>query len=98
MASGPPRLRTADGKLNQLGSRIKERRTQLNLTQDALCARLALATEGRWNADRMEIYRIETGQRIVSDLEILSLAQTLECRPSWLLLGTGLVMGPDDGT
>ena len=87
MARGAPRLRTADGKVNQLASRVRERRTHLKLTQDALCARLALATAGGWNPDRMEIYRIESGTRIVSDLEIIALAEALECQPMWLFLG-----------
>ena len=87
MASGAPRLRTAEGKINQVAERVKERRKELKLTQDALCARLASNTEGGWNADRMEIYRIEKGTRIVSDLEMLALAQALECMPDWLFLG-----------
>ena len=88
MARGSPRLRTPDGKLNQVASRVRERRDALRLTQDALCARLALNTDGAWNADRMEVYRIENGTRIVSDLETLVLAEALECSPVWLLLGT----------
>lgn len=87
MARGSPRLRTPDGKLNQIALRVRERRKALGLTQDALCARLALHTDGAWNADRMEIYRIENGTRIVSDLETLALAEALECSPVWLLLG-----------
>ncbi|MCX6379870.1 MAG: XRE family transcriptional regulator [Armatimonadetes bacterium] len=87
MARGAPRLRTSDGKVNQIGSRVRQRRTELKLTQDALCARLALATDGAWNADRMEIYRIEIGTRIVSDLELLALSRALKCAPYWLLLG-----------
>jgi transcriptional regulator with XRE-family HTH domain len=87
MARGSPRLRTPDGKLNQISARVRERRTELRLTQDALCARVALNTDGAWNADRMEVYRIETGTRIVSDLEALALAKALECSPVWLLLG-----------
>ena len=75
MARGAPRLRTADGKVNQVAGRVRARRKALKLTQDALCARLALETQGAWNADRMEIYRIETGTRIVSDLEMLALAR-----------------------
>jgi transcriptional regulator with XRE-family HTH domain len=86
MARGSPRLRTPDGKLNQIASRVRERRNSLRLTQDALCARLALNTDGAWNADRMEVYRIETGTRLVSDLEVLALAEALECSPVWLLL------------
>ena len=87
MARGAPRLRTAEGKVNQVAGRVRTRRRELKLTQDALCARLALETEGRWNADRMEVYRIETGTRIVSDLEMLALARALECRPMWLFVG-----------
>ena len=87
MARGAPRLRTPDGKVNQVAPRVRERRAALKLTQDLLCARLAAITDGGWNADRMEIYRIESGDRIVSDLEMLALAQALECAPLWLLLG-----------
>ncbi|HLK55237.1 MAG TPA: hypothetical protein VKU00_01655 [Chthonomonadaceae bacterium] len=87
MARGAPRLRTPDGKVNQVAPRVRGRRMELKLTQDLLCARLATVTDGGWNADRMEIYRIESGDRIVSDLEILALAQALECTPLWLLLG-----------
>ena len=87
MARGSPRLRTSDGKVNQIAERVRERRTALKLTQDLLCARLATITDGGWNADRMEIYRIESGARIVSDLELLVLARALECTPLWLLLG-----------
>src|SRR5579859_2983895 len=88
MARGAPRLRTPDGKVNQIAVRVRQRRSLLKLTQDALCARLAVATDGGWNADRMEIYRIEAGTRIVSDLELLALAHSLECDPVWLFLGT----------
>src|SRR5579883_3281473 len=87
MARGSPRLRTPDGKLNQIAERVRVRRSHLAMTQDALCARLALTTEGVWNPDRMEIYRIESGIRIVSDLEVMALAQALECNPAWLFLG-----------
>jgi transcriptional regulator with XRE-family HTH domain len=93
MARGAPRLRTPDGKVNQIALRVRERRAQLKLTQDTLCARLALNTDGGWNADRMEIYRIECGIRIVSDLEMLALARALECDPSWLWLGDANRMG-----
>ena len=87
MARGAPRLRTAEGKVNQIADRVRTRRKALRLTQDALCARLALETNGGWNADRMEVYRIEVGSRIVSDLEILALARALECAAEWLLSG-----------
>lgn len=59
----------------------------MKITQDALCARIAQVTNGKWIPDRQEIYRIEDGRRIVSDLEILALATVLECSASWLLIG-----------
>ncbi len=90
MPRGNPRLRTADKKKNQVGARLKERRNALHLTQDALCAQLALTTNGEWNPDRREIYRLEEGLRIISDLEILVLAKALECTPCWLLTGETL--------
>ena len=87
MPRGFPRLRTEDQKVNQVGSRVRERRVNLKLTQDNLCARIAEITDGGWIPDRREIYRIEDGRRIVSDLEILALAQVLGCSACWLLIG-----------
>ena len=87
MPRGYPRLRTSNQKKNQIGQRVRDRRDQLTLTQDTLCARLAQTTNGLWIPDRREIYRIEDGRRIVSDLEILALAEALECYPCWLLVG-----------
>lgn len=87
MPRGSPRMRTQDNKLNQIGERLKEGRSRLNITQDALCARISQATDGQWIPDRREIYRIEDGRRIVSDLELLVIADVLGCSPSWLLIG-----------
>jgi transcriptional regulator with XRE-family HTH domain len=89
MATGSPRLRSPDGKLNQVHTRVRERRDTLGITQDALCGRIARLTDGGWNPDRMEVYRIEAGMRIVSDLELLALARALECSAAWLLVGNG---------
>ena len=87
MPRGAPRLRTPDGKLNQLGARVLKRRTDLGLTQDAVCARLVEVTEAAWNADRREIFRIEAGRRTVTDLEVLALSKALTCAANWLLNG-----------
>lgn len=87
MPRGAPRLRTPDGKLNLVGIRVRQRRTELKLTQDALCARLAAASDGAWLADRRDIFRIEDGRRSVHDLEVVALVQALECDLQWLLLG-----------
>jgi transcriptional regulator with XRE-family HTH domain len=87
MARAAMRLRTEAGKLNQLGKRVSQRRAELKLEQDALCGRIAAVTKSRWNPSRMEIYRIEIGDRIVSDLETIALAEALDCDAAWLLLG-----------
>jgi hypothetical protein len=34
---------------------------------------------GRWNPTIFDLYRIESGRRIVSDLELLALGIALEC-------------------
>ena len=89
MPRGGPRLRTPDRKLNQVGPRVAERRQALQLEQDELCARLAMRTDGEWNPGWQDLSRIENGARIVSDLEVLVLAQALECSACWLLVGGG---------
>ena len=96
MPRGSPRLRTQDNKVNQIGVRVQLRRQQLRLTQDQLCARLAVQTEAVWSPAWQDVSRIENGARIVSDLELIALAQTLECSACWLLLGdTGDTVPPE---
>jgi transcriptional regulator with XRE-family HTH domain len=85
MPTGSPRLRTQDGKLNQISATLKERRKMLKLTQDNLCGRLAEVTEGRWTPQWRDIVRIERGTRIVSDLEIIALCRALDCSLTELL-------------
>ena len=87
MALGPQRIRIMDGRMNVVGLRVRDRRTGLNLKQDALCGRLAEITYGKWAPSRLDIYRIERGGRLVSDLEIIALAAALECTTGWLLHG-----------
>ena len=97
MPRGSPRL-TRNQKKNQVGERVRQRRLSLDLTQDALCARLATITDDSmdapWIADDQEISKIENGNRSVHDLEILALAEALECDACWLLLGEEI---PSDG-
>lgn len=90
MPRGQPRLRTSDSLLNQVGARVKARRQTLKLGQDALCGRLAQVTQGEWSPSWQDISRLENGVRIVSDLEILALAEALECSACWLLTGEEL--------
>lgn len=79
MPHGAPRLRATDNRQNLAGPYVKARRREMKLTQDALCGKLALLTGGRWNPTIFDIYRIESGRRIVSDLELLALSLALEC-------------------
>lgn len=87
MPRGAPRIRTPDGKLNQLANRAGARRRVLQLGQDELCGRIAQQSDGAWNPTWRDIQRIERGLRIVSDIELLILAQALDCSPCWLLTG-----------
>ncbi len=87
MPRGGLRLRTEDGRLNQVGGRVRERRLALGLEQDKLCARIALNTNGLWNPAWQDISRVENGARLVTDLEVLALAHALTCNATWLLTG-----------
>ena len=87
MPRGGMRLRTSEGKMNQVGPRIGERRHELRMAQDELCARIARVTNGTWVPAWQDISRIENGARLVSDVEILALADALGCSPCWLLVG-----------
>jgi transcriptional regulator with XRE-family HTH domain len=86
MPRGAPRLRKNGTQQNAVGARVKARRKELKLSQDALCARLALATFGGWSPTEADIYRIEHHSRIISDLELVALSSALECDLLWLLL------------
>ncbi len=89
MPKGDLRLRAENGEMNQVADRVRQRRRALKMTQERLCGRLADVTDGAWIADRQEVFRIEAGGRIVSDVELLALAKALECSPCWLLTGAG---------
>jgi len=88
MPRGGLRLRTGDGKMNDVGPRVRDRRHLLGLEQDELCARIARETDGGWNPGWQDMSRVENGVRTVTDLEVVALAKTLECSPCWLLTGT----------
>ena len=87
MPQGGPRLRATDERKNQVGVRVQERRVALGITRDALTGRLAYVTDGRWSPALQEVLRIENGRRLVSDVEVIALAQALGCGACWLLLG-----------
>jgi hypothetical protein len=86
MPRGTPRLRAA-GRLNVVGTRVRQRRRDLKLKQDQVCGRIAASTDGEWSPGWQDLSRIENGARLVSDVEVLALAQALECDPCWLMVG-----------
>lgn len=85
MPRGAPRLRKRGVHQNAIGERVRVRRRELKLTQDALCARLTSYSGGGWSPTEADVYRIERHIRIVSDLEMVVVAAALECDILWLL-------------
>lgn len=69
-------------KCNVCGSRVREAREKLKLSQDQLAARLQ--TEGL-GVNQNSVSRIETGKRIVADFELAALAKVLNVDIRWLL-------------
>jgi len=86
MARGTPRLKP-DGKMNVVGVRLKARRLELGDTQDAVCARISMITDGGWIPDRRDLFKIESQIRLVTDAEVIAIAQALPCGIEWLLVG-----------
>lgn len=95
MPLGGERLRTEDGRSNRSGTRVRERRQAMQLKQEMLSARIADVTDGAWSPDRLEVLRIEQGTRTVTDVELIALAEALECDPCFLLLGKNPVSRED---
>jgi len=80
--------------MNIVGQRARDRRKVQKLKQDELCGRLAEITLGKWAPSRLDIYRIEHGDRLVSDLELIALAAALDCTTAWLLHGDQDTVSP----
>ena len=75
-----------EGSKNIIGNRVKEARNSTNpaITQADLSARLEILG---LKLDRVSISKIESGDRFVSDYEVLSLAKALKVSVGWLLEG-----------
>lgn len=80
--------RKADKPKNLVGERVRQARLahQPPLHQADLAAALAEAL-GRPKFDRATVARVEAGDRIVSDVELVALAKALDVNVSWLLFG-----------
>ena len=71
-----------DGKKNICGTRIKEARKALHLSQEDLAAKLQVSGVV---IERNSISRIESGDRFVADYELLVLSRILGVTPAYLL-------------
>ena len=88
------RPRTITGRMNLVGEQVKILREREGLTQDQLCARIADVTQGAWNPTWRDLYRIEAGTRIVSDLEMIALGGALTCEAASLMMEQGSASTP----
>lgn len=70
-----------DGKANVSGDRIHQARTAQRLSQDALAAKMQVAGI---IIGREAISRIETGDRFVTDYELVIFARVLGVTIEWL--------------
>ena len=75
------RIYSYDGKANVSGDRIHQARTAQRLSQDALAAKMQVAGVG---IGREAISRIETGDRFVTDYELVIFARVLGVTIEWL--------------
>ena len=65
--------------MNDIGKRIKERRKELNLTQNEIYEQCGIASGA--------LSQIENGTRTPTILIFYKLAQTLKCNMEWLITG-----------
>lgn len=75
---------TFKGQVNIIGERLRQRRKELKISQKNLSAQLQV--EGVMLLQK-SISRIETGDRVVTDYEVLTLAKVLKVDVMWLLAG-----------
>lgn len=71
-----------NGRCNLSGQRVRAARERLGLSQEQLAARMQV--EGV-NLTQKAVSRIETGERVVADYELMLLARTLGTSVSRLL-------------
>lgn len=71
-----------DGKKNISGDRIHQARTALRLSQADLAARMQVSGV---NIEREAISKIETGDRFVTDYELMVFSDVLGVSVEWLV-------------
>lgn len=71
-----------NGRSNLCGTKVKEMRIQLKLTQEQLASQVQIAG---LDITQRAISRIETGDRVVPDYELIYLSKALNVPISYLL-------------
>ncbi|MNT87599.1 anaerobic benzoate catabolism transcriptional regulator [compost metagenome] len=69
-------------RLQALGSAVRSRRRSLQISQESLALQSGI--------DRSHMGRIERGERNVTMLNLLRIADALDCKPSVLLASAGM--------
>ncbi len=67
--------KTHDGKNNVCGANIAKRRKEMKISQRELADRLQIAG---LDVDKNAVQRMESGQRFITDIEILYLCDVLD--------------------
>lgn len=75
-----------EGKLNLSGARIQQARKSVKLSQEQMAARMQVKGIAM---NQQAISRIELGEQVVPDFELLAFAEVLEVDVMWLLTGEG---------
>lgn len=78
------RINTPIRQRNIIGERLRAYRKQHNITQEDLSARLQIKG---LTLDRTAISKIERGERLVPDYEVVAIAKALKVDVKWLLTG-----------
>ena len=78
------KINKINGKCNVSGERVRLEREKLNLSQEKLAAKLQLLG---LDVTQKAVSRIETGDRVVADYELVALANALGVSVEYLLNG-----------
>lgn len=73
-----------NGKMNIVGLRLKDLRERKGYTQEQVAAKMQVYNV---TIGQKAISRIELGERIVTDYELLIFAHVFSVRAEWLLTG-----------
>lgn len=76
------KINKINGKCNVSGEKVRAERERLKLSQEGLAAKLQLLG---LDVTQKAISRIETGERVVADYELIAFSKALEVTAEYLL-------------